>query len=180
MSFNVDKFMSTEYQERTEKVELKDLPADFFGPDEPKEWLVRGLTGVELEQVEQAAARATNATTLLDALTEKLGKDQVQMLKKVAGFVTDAGGDPPETVIRKYNIFALGCVEPKATVPFAVRFCRDYPVEFRTVVNQILALTGQGRMSGLTPSGDAQTSAPASPSVPGGKTKGAGKGSSLK
>lgn len=181
MGYNVEKFKSSNYQDRTAVVPVPGLPDnEFDSPDDPKEFLVRGLTGLDLDIVENAHVRAKNAERLIDEATSGFDREQIRLLKQKVGFLTGDNTEPLEASIKNYNIMALGCVSPKMSVQDAVAFYRDHPIEARQTIFQILALTGQGRMSGLTPSGDAPTSGPVSPSVPGGKAKGAGKGSCTK
>ncbi|MBF0395774.1 MAG: hypothetical protein HQK78_03305, partial [Desulfobacterales bacterium] len=59
MSFDVKKFLKTKFIPREEEVLLPDLK-DFFGEQEAASWKIRGLTGQELGQCNEAASRNKN------------------------------------------------------------------------------------------------------------------------
>lgn len=143
MSFNLDKFNGASFSARTADVAVHDL-ADFFEGDDSPKWQVRGLSGHELGQVNEAVEINNNLTAMLGALASENIKEKIDGLKESLG-LTDK---TPNDLVRRIALLKFGSVEPKVDQPMAVRMADAYPVTFYALTNKILELTGQGKTLG--------------------------------
>lgn len=161
MSFDVKKFLKAKFTHRIEGVPVPDLAAYFPEGIKPV-WKVRGLTGQELGQANEAAARNTTILAILEGIASRMSKEQTQAVKELIG----VGGSTPQDVAKRLEQLMIGSVDPVCTQDLAVRLCEVYPVEFWELTNTIVRLTGLGQMPGKQePSGETPKSAPASPSL---------------
>lgn len=143
--FDARLFMRTDFKERTEAVKLPDL-APFFGGDaEAATWTVRGLTGIELAQVNEAASLARNLDALVGALTSETRRDKIETLRAVLGI---HAGDVPEDIVKRIEMLCLGSIEPRVERDVVIRIARVYPIEFYQLTNAITRLTGMGQDPG--------------------------------
>ncbi|SCY44694.1 hypothetical protein [Desulfoluna spongiiphila] len=142
MSFDVKKFKKTKFQTRTEDVPVKDLSA-YFEEGENPVWVVRGLTGQELGQTKEAAARNKNFAAILEAIEASTKNEKVQGLKKALGV-----DEVPQNIAERIEQLVLGSVEPACDTDLALMLCERFPVEFYTLTNKILELTGKGMEPG--------------------------------
>lgn len=161
MGFDAKKFQKAKFIPRIEDVPVPDLQA-FFPEGEKAVWKVRGLTGQELGRANEAAERNANMAAILAGLTSRSDREVQDAVKQLVGIA----GNTPTDISKRLEHLILGSVDPKCTNDLAVRLCETYPIEFYTITNTIVRLTGQGQMPGKQPpSGETGTSVPASPSV---------------
>jgi hypothetical protein len=158
MSFDAKQFIKTKFKKRTHPVPVPDLQA--FFPEGEAVWTVRGLTGQEMGRADMASENQKSIVALISGLTSDSSKEKAQAVKDALGI----GGNTPAAILKRIEHLIIGSVEPECTRDMAVKLCECYPVEFLTLTNKILELTGQGQIPGkLPPSGATQESAQASP-----------------
>lgn len=135
--FNVDRFERAQLKPRTEAVPVPGL-ADFFDKDAPAEWHVRGLTSIELNNAMEAGKRQASIESIVKAMAQ--GGDQVEAMRKALGLTKDTPGE----IAKRLEMLVCGSVEPKITLPQAVKLAEAFPVEFLQLTNKITELTGKG------------------------------------
>lgn len=165
MPFDAKRFMKTKFTPRIAEVPVPDLH-EFFKEGEKAIWKVRGLTGQELGAANEAADRNKNVAALLEALVSAEAKEKAQAVKDILG----VGGKTPQDIAKRLEHLRLGSVDPHCPLDMAVRLCEAYPIEFFTLTNKVMELTGRGQLPGKQPpSGGTPKSGQASPSAtPGG------------
>jgi hypothetical protein len=147
--FDMKKFMSTKFVERTQDVSLPDFSL-WFPPGVPPVFTVRGLTGEELGRVNESAAKNKNVAGLLDALASANVSEKIDALKESLGLSENV----PDDIAKRIEQLVLGVVNPKFDLQAAVKFFQVYPVEGYQLTNAIMRLTGQGQLPGeFQPSG---------------------------
>lgn len=137
MPFNPDKFERATFEPRTKEVEVKAL-SDFFDKDEKPVWTIRGLNSNELHKAIAAANTQKTYESIIKAITET--GDQTKAMKKALGIA----GDTPGEVAKRLEMLVAGCMNPKITLPVAVKLAENFPVEFLSITNDITELTGMG------------------------------------
>lgn len=164
--FDAKRFMKTKWQPRTEDVPVPGLKG-FFPEGENPVWKVRGLTGQEIGQANEAPDNFKTMAAAVEALAgAQAMKEKVSAIRDLLGL----GGKTPADVAKRLEHLVLGSVDPPCTLDLAVKLCEAFPIEFFELTNKILRLTGLGQMPGKQPpSGEIPKSEPASPSdTPGG------------
>ena len=139
MAFDAKKFLKTQFEARTEDVSVPDLK-EFFPEGENPVWVVRGLTGHELGQVQEARERSRNLEAILEKLLSAAAEGKAEAVKEMLGL----GQDTPADIVRRLEMLVLGSVNPACNQELAVRICTYYPIEFMTLTNTISKLTGMG------------------------------------
>lgn len=140
MTFDIKKFRSAKFEDRTAEVPVPDL-AEWFEEGAPAVFTVRGLTGEELARCNEAAAKNKNMAAVLEALAGSNQKEKVQGLREALG-VTET---VPNDLAKRLEQCAIATVNPDLDHELAVKFAQAYPVEFYQITNKIMELTGQGR-----------------------------------
>lgn len=154
MSFDLQKFQQTHFKPRTAAVPVKDLAAYFAEGMEPV-FSVRGLTGTELAQVNEAVTRNRNRAAIAEGLLSKEQSKQIEAVRDLLGI----GCAVPDDLARRLEMLVLGSVEPKIDSPTAVRLAEAFPIEFYALTNKITELTGLGSEPGkLKPSSESRKS----------------------
>jgi len=150
--FDHKKFMKASFTPREEAVAVPDL-AEYFADGTQPLWRVRGLTGHELGQVNEAKDRSKNIEAVLEALVSDKPAEKKDALCAVLGM----DGSTPVDIVRRLELLKIGSVDPKCDHDLAVRLCTYFPVEFMLLTNKITQLTGQGATvkKKQTPSGAA-------------------------
>lgn len=137
MTFQSDRFLTAPLTLRTAEVAVPDLAAWFDG--EPV-WRVRGLNANEMAKVEQAERRQQVAEALAEAL-------QAGNVAEIAAGVREVLGRSvaiESVYARQIELLVIGSVEPAIDHAHAAKLGECYPVTFKTIVNKVLELTGQG------------------------------------
>lgn len=161
MSFDAKRFMKTKWEPRTEEVPVPAL-ADFFSAGAKAVWKVRGLTGQEIGQANEAPDNFKTMAAAVEALAgAQAMKEKVTAIRDLLGL----GGKTPADIAKRLEHLTLGSVDPPCTLDLAVRLCEAFPIEFFELTNRILKLSGLGKVPGKQPpSGETPESGPASPS----------------
>ncbi len=147
--FDADRFLQAELRPRERTIDVPQL-REWFGPDEPAQWTVRGLSGAELGRAAEASSRGLeNVRALIAAMaaTDNAG-EKVSSIRRMLG-VSDE--DVPERVSRYIEMLTTGSVAP-ALGPnrrdVAVRLAETFPLVFWALGNAIDELTGLGSEPG--------------------------------
>jgi hypothetical protein len=139
MSFDKKIFMKTKFEPRVEPVPVPDLK-EFFAAGEDPVWSVRGLTGHELGQVNEAKERNENIGAILEAIVSESSKEKAEAVKALIGLNDKTPGD----IVQRIAMLKIGSVEPECDEELAVRLCTHFPGVFVPLTNKIRNLTGQG------------------------------------
>lgn len=157
MGFAADRFVSARAQARTESIAVPDLK-DWFEPDEPPVWVVRGLSANDLVRADAAKESRRRESALVEALQSGAHGEIVRNLQAVLG----RGDEVEPDMARRVEILVAGSVDPACSVELAVRLGEHFPVVFFQLTNAILTLTGRGsdvekkpQPSGPTPPSEA-------------------------
>lgn len=143
MGFDAKRFQKTKFNYRTEDVSVPDL-REWFGPDDPLVWKVRGLEGAELGQVNESVSRNRNIGAILEGIVSPNDGDKAQAIKDLLGMA----GNTPEDTVRRIEMLVIGSVDPICSMDLAIKLCKVFPVEFMLLTNKITQLTGQGQIPG--------------------------------
>jgi hypothetical protein len=150
MPFDIKQFKTAKFEIREGLVKVPDL-APFFPEGEEAVWKIRGLTGVELGRVNEAAERYRNIGAILEGLISSGAAEKVESIKKLVGM----GNDTPADIVRRMDMLVVASVSPEVDEELAVKLCEKFPVEFFDITNEITKLTGQGHILGKPkPSGE--------------------------
>ena len=136
MAFNQKAFMQAQFVPRTARVDVPGL-TDFFGGDDAV-WQVRGQTASEIAAAMEASQKHQNIDAIIKAIASN--KDQIAELKRAVGVSTDT----PAEIIKRLEQLVQCSVEPAITLDVAVKIAEVRPIEFYTLTNEILKLTGLG------------------------------------
>lgn len=141
MPFNLDGFEAQQFEPRTARVSVPDL-AQWFLEGETPEWEVRGLTAAEFYRAMEAFERQRVLVAAADISSEAVGAgaELAASLKRLLGVSKSA---PPE-LAKRLEMLVFGSVEPKITLPLAVKLGENFPIEFALLTNKIVELTGRG------------------------------------
>lgn len=135
MSFDVQKFMRTQFEPRIEIVDVPTLK-EWFN-DEPK-WKVRGQTASEIAKSFESAGRNKNLDSIIKAISNS--QEQVNELKHAIGLSDNV----PDDIVKRLEQLVFCSVDPVVDMPAAVKLAETFPVEFYTLTNKIVELTGLG------------------------------------
>ncbi len=135
--FNLDRFERAKLEPRTERVLVPAL-APFFEEGAEPVFVVRGVGATELHTAMEASKRQNAVETVVTALATQ--KEQVQVIRRALGLA----GDTPGEIAKRLELLVAGSVEPKLSLPQAVKLAEGFPIEFMQLTNAITVLTGQG------------------------------------
>jgi hypothetical protein len=155
MGFDAKAFMKTKFVPRTAEVPVKAL-ASFFPEGEKPIWVVRGLTGVEVAKSREIGEKTQRMQALADAFAAASKSEIVDELKESFGL----GNENPLDFNKRIDQIVMGSVEPQVTQEQVVRLATVAPVEFYSISQKILELTGLGQEAEKKPppSGETQES----------------------
>ena len=137
MPFAKEKFKRAQYEPRTEKVAIPEL-AEFFGPDEAPEFVVRGLNASELHIALEASTRTKPVDAMIKAIATQ--GDQVEAIRRVLGTSTETPGE----IAKRLSMLVSGSVSPEIDEAVAAKLAENFPAEFYDLTNRITNLTGLG------------------------------------
>lgn len=181
LEFDINRFVSTQFERRTQDVPVPDL-ADFFAPPKAKGgkgkaaasesegegeankptpvWTVRGLTGAELAQVTEAKENNRRRAALAEGLLSSKGEQLTDAVRELLG----TGDAQPDELVKRIEMLVLGSVSPACSHQLAVKLSEAYPVTFQELTNAIMRLTGLGSEPGKPrrSSGTAKSTPPSS------------------
>lgn len=161
MPFDVKKFEKTKFVPVVEDVPVPDLQ-EFFSEGETAVWKVRGLTGQELGRANEVVDKNKNISAIIDGLVSDSSKDKSDAIKDLLGINQY---NTPADVAKRIAFLQYGSVDPICTEEMAVKLCTVKGIEFFTLTNKIVALTGMGHTVGKSkPCGESKTSEQVLPS----------------
>jgi hypothetical protein len=155
MPFDPSAFEQATLAPRTEDVPVPELEA-FYADDESPIWRVRALTANEVQRAATAKDRLNRESAMLDAITQGSRAEMAEELARVLG--RRAEDVEPETA-RRMEILMAGSVEPACSLEIAGKLADNFPIQFITLTNRILALTGQGSEVAKKSNGSGPTTA---------------------
>ena len=151
MAFKTEDFKSALYEPRVGEVPVPELKP-FFDNGKPV-WKVKGLTGQEVGRANDAADRNKKISKVVEGVLSDNPKKIAQAVKQVID------PDTPQDVAKRLEHMILGSVEPICDLELALKICERFPIEFYSITNKILELTGLGHLPGKPkPSGKTQKS----------------------
>lgn len=139
MPFDVKAFKKAKFEPRVAYVPVPDLK-DFFAADEKPLWKVRSLSGHEMGLINEAADRNKNIGAVIEGIISSIAKDKVDAIKSSLG-LTD---DTPAEIVRRIEMLSRASLNPEIDSETAVKFCKNFPVEFYEITTAILKITGKG------------------------------------
>jgi hypothetical protein len=175
MGFDLKKFETEQYKHRERTVTVPRL-AVFFGEGEAAEWIVRGLTAIEIAQVRESKKKAKDIEGVVERLASSLASDKMGAVMEALGI----DGDTPDDYVQRLTMLELASVNPKITRRHAVKLADVSSVDFFRLTDEILSLTGQGKLGESSASGTTPESGQALPSAPGADSEGVDSDTSLK
>src|SRR6056297_1361709 len=137
MGFDTKSFRKATFEDRTESVPVPDLKEWFAEGEEPV-FVVRGLTAEELARCNEAVQQNKNISSVVEALHSSNQQEKVQAMREMLGVSESV----PNELAKRLEQFALVTIDPDMDHEMAVRFAENYPVEFFSVTNKIMELTG--------------------------------------
>ena len=143
MGFNSKSFIDTKYVPRTFKVPVPALK-DFFDKADKPEFEVRGLTGVEIGQTNEAINGYDNKVAIVEALLSQQKEEIVSAIKKFIGVSDDVAKD----TALSFEQMILACVNPKVDLQLVKKICKVSPGSFTLISNKIRYLSAQGYIPG--------------------------------
>ena len=153
--FDTKKFTQEKFTPRTHEVAVPDLKK-WFKDEEKPVWKVRGLTGKELGRVKEAVSKNKSIAGIIEMLKSSKVTDQTQALESVFNL---GSKNTPDNIAERIDQLIAGSIEPKCDTDLAIKLCERFPVEFYSITNKILELTGKGMEPGKPKgSGKQQTS----------------------
>ncbi len=141
--FDINKFETTSFKERTAEVEVPDL-AQFFPEGEKPIWIVNGLTANELALTNEAVAANKNIEGIVAAITSELKSDKMKAVTDILGI--SAGDRVPQDSVKRFSMLVYGSVKPKCPQNIAVKLADAHPITFISLTNKIAQLTGEGKL----------------------------------
>ena len=149
MGFDLEKLRKATFTDRTGKVPVPDLAGEWFKKGDTPEFIVRGLSGMEMASVNDAVLRNRNLKEMLDGVSA-FSSETAEYIK--AKLFVD--GKMPDKAAKEIEVMKIGSVSPDFEHIDAVNFYVNYPVESTDTINKIWSLTGKGRLPGeFKPSG---------------------------
>lgn len=114
---------------------------------------VRCLEGFEIGKAKEAAARNRNIRAILEGIISDRSEEVTESIKKLLG----TGDDVLQDISEKIEYVLAGLVEPSDwTLDNVLWLCRNFPVNFYALSQEIMKLTGLGHVPGKPkPSGTA-------------------------
>lgn len=158
MAFDIKKFKTTQFKDRTEDIAVDQLK-DFFADDEKPVWKIRAINGEELYSVRAAVERSRNTEEILSLLVSGSSKQKAEAALKALGL----GDNLPDDYIRRLHILKHGSIEPNLRESVdGLEICKKiadaHPTLFNTLTDKIMAITGLGKLGELTASTTKQKS----------------------
>ncbi|MBF0140071.1 MAG: hypothetical protein HQL74_07310 [Magnetococcales bacterium] len=143
--FDTKAFLTARFTDREADIELPGLE-EWMPGGKTAVFTVRGLTGEEVARVREAV----ELNSSIDAVASKVsgfGQYAAGLLMNVFGMMDPVGGSVPDGHVYFIAVVRQGCVSPKLDQEMAVKFGREYPIQFGMVAKKILELTGLGRVA---------------------------------
>lgn len=153
MGFDTSKFQKQEFSYRIRSVKVEALTA-FFEENEDPLWEVRGLSVDEIYKSNEAAANAK----MLEGIIEGLAGSKTEIAEAIKK-LTGQDSNVSDQTSKRLQQLTFGSVNPKISLENAVKLAETFPIEFMDLTNEILKLTGLGKVLGKPkPCGDKEIS----------------------
>ena len=175
MAFNINKFETEQYKHRERVIPVPAL-AMFFDDGEKPEWTVRGLTAIEVSQVRESKRKAQNIEGIIERLASNAPTEKMAAIMDALGI----NADTPDDYVQRVSMLEIASIKPKIKRTHAVRLADVSAMDFFRLTDEIMNLTGLGKLGESNASGTTPELGEVSPSVPGADSEGAGSDSSTK
>lgn len=151
--FDTKRFMKEKFEPRTAELPMSELKA-YFDEGEPAVFIIRCLEGIEIGKAKEAAARNRNIKAILEGIISQRSDEVKEAIQKLIG----TSDDVPQDIAEKAEYVLAGLVEPSDwKLDNVLWLCKNFPVNFYALSQEILKLTGLGHVPGKpTPSGTAE------------------------
>lgn len=136
-TFDLKAFRNAQFKPREAELEFSAL-ADFGG-----KFVVRGLTATEIARADEAAQKGKLLSDIVEKLAGAAGKQKAAALLEGVGISDDV----PALLAKRLEHVVYGVVEPKLEHADVALLANAFPIEFSTIANKILELTGQGQIA---------------------------------
>ena len=143
MAFDKKAFLREKFIPRTDDVPVPELAAYYPGPKDAV-WKVRGLTGVELAECNEAADRNKKIGAIVEGIAGGQSKKTTAAIKEMVG----ASDNTPQDIAKRIAFLVTGSVAPVVDMDLAKKLCQTFPIEFYQITTKIIALTGMGHEPG--------------------------------
>lgn len=157
---DVKRLAASSFTLRQAEIRVPEM-AEFFPEGEDPVWVVRQLTGAELAHVREAADNLDKVRTIVQALSG--GGEEGAPPKAVLDAFGLNPEETPADLSRRIETLMYGSVRPAigaAQRSAAVVVAENYPMQFYSLTNRIMDLTGAGAEVGKRKrSGPTKTSA---------------------
>jgi hypothetical protein len=148
MGFDLKKYRTAKFTERTKDVPVPQLKDWFTNGDKPV-FVVRGLEGEELFEVRTAVEKNRNTQEILEKLVSGEVGEKVEAALRALGI----GDDLPDDYVRRLHTVKLGLKKPKSNLEDIKLIAKRHPVLFTNLSEEIMALTGMGQLGESSASG---------------------------
>lgn len=143
MPFDKQKFLITQFTAREESVPVPAMK-EFFPEGEDPVWKIRGLEGVEVARAREAKERNKNIAAIIKGLIAANEKEKMDAIQKLVG----VGEKVTDDLAWRMELFIIGSVDPKVDLELTKKIVKAYSVQFYTITNEIISLTGDGYIPG--------------------------------
>jgi hypothetical protein len=158
MAFEVDKFISANWQTRKLEISVPGLK-DWFSENGKPLWKVRSLEGSEVAKAKHARERNTRLSANIEAISDALGgsKKKEKIRDGIVQLIGNVEADA-DTAWRT-ELLVLASVEPECDYHLAAVLHKAKPEEYYHITNEIIRLIGLGsEPEKLQPSGGTKKS----------------------
>ena len=121
MSFDIDKFMTTQFTPREEAVKVAELKSFFNG--KKAVWKVRGLKGVEIARARESTDKNKVVKAVVDGLVSNSERKKADAIKEMLG----VGENVPNDIAYRVELLVMGSIEPAVDYPLATKLCENFP-----------------------------------------------------
>lgn len=137
------KFLKTKFENRTFDFPVPQL-AEWFAPEEPQVWTVRGLTGIELGRcMENGERKRTADAYKLEAMATG---DPVATMAVIQELFANRD-EVPERIATRIEYLIEGSVNPKCDLELALGLMKFNGTLACNIANKILELSGKGQVA---------------------------------
>jgi hypothetical protein len=150
MAFDVDRFITSNWQRRTANVAVDTLK-EFFDKDEKPIWQIQSLEGSELAQAKHAKERNIRLKASAESIAEILStKNKTKLKESISGIFGNI--DAENDTAWRTELLILGSVKPAVDYQLAAMLFKARPTEYYNLTNEIIRLSGLGHEPGKQPS----------------------------
>ena len=132
--------MKQSFEQRTQKVPMKNLASWFGDPDGKCEFEVKALNSHEMALVQRTAEDAA----VLRQTASMLASVNNAKAKELESTLGISAIDTPDSLAKRLKLVQLGLISPKLSTPEVVKLAEVRWAEFTILSNVITELSGEG------------------------------------